>query len=135
MVDAKKNPVVGQPVQFTIKAGGGQLEGTLLPTKTVLTDGDGLAMTYYMLGPTAGEYNNIIEASATNGVVPLYGSPILFRISAKSSQADSILAISSTQLSGTVGRPLSQPIQVKVVDRLGNPVSGEKVKFSVIQVG
>lgn len=135
MVDAKMNPVVGQPVQFTIKAGGGQLEGTLLPTKTVLTDGDGLAMTYYMLGPTAGEYNNIIEASATNGVVPLYGSPILFRISAKSSQADSILAISSTQLSGIVGKPLPQPIQVKVVDRLGNPVSGEKVKFSVIQGG
>jgi len=135
MVDAKMNPVVGQPVQFTIKAGGGQLEGTLLPSKVVLTDGDGLAMTYYMLGPTAGEYNNIIEASATNGVVPLYGSPILFRISAKSSQADSILAISSTQLSGTVGKPLPQSIQVKVVDRLGNPVSGEKVKFSVIQGG
>jgi hypothetical protein len=76
-----------------------------------------------------------VEAAATNGVVALYGSPILFRISAKSSAADSIAAVSSTLLSGTVGKALSPVIQAKVFDRHGNPVNGEEVRFSVLGGG
>ena len=135
MVDNVANPIAGQPVDFTIKAGGGQFDGTLLPTKRVFTDGDGLASTYFTVGTASGSYNNIIEAAATNGVVALYGSPVIFRISSKSSAADSLSAVSAVTLAGTVGKPLPQEVQVKVTDEHGNPVSGETVKFSIIGGG
>jgi len=135
MVTAQDEPVDNQPVIFTIKQGGGQFEGTLMPTTTVMTDGDGFAQISFVLGSMAGFKNNVIEAVATNGVDPLHGSPITFRISAQSSAADSMSALSDTYLTGVVGKRLSQPVQVLVTDRHGNPVSGERVMFSIVSRG
>lgn len=135
MVDANQEPVTSQPVIFSIKGGGGQFEGTLLPTDTVMTDGDGYAQVFYIFGSEAGFFNNIVEASATNGIDKLTGSPVVFYLSAKSSAADSIAAFSDTVFTGVAGKPLSQPVQVQVTDRLKNPVSGEEVTFTVIAGG
>lgn len=132
MLNASGDPVDTQPVTFTIKKGGGQFEGTLMPTMTIFTDGDGYAQVSYTLGSEAGYMNNIIEASATNGVDALFGSPVVFHISATSSAADSIRAFSDQSVTGTVGKSLPQPVQVQITDMLGNPVTGESVTFSII---
>ncbi|HEX9933803.1 MAG TPA: Ig-like domain-containing protein, partial [bacterium] len=135
MVDNAGRPVEDQPVDWVIKAGGGQFEGTPMPNLRITTDGDGLARLFFTLGPTAGNYNNVVEASATNGILPLYNSPIQFRLSAKSSAADAIVAITSKILNGTVGRPLPNPVEVMLTDVIGNGVGNAQVKFSVTRGG
>ena len=135
MVDSQDIGVPNQPVVFNVKEGGGQLEGTLLPTATLITDGNGYVQVSYTLGSESGHYNNIVEAKATNGVDALFGSPVLFHISATSSSADSVLAFTNTELTGVVGKPIPQPVQVQITDRHGNPVAGEWVTFSIISSG
>jgi len=135
MVDALDVGVPNQPVEFRLIQGGGLFEGTLLPLTTVITDGNGYAQISYTLGAQAGFFNNVVEARATNGVDPLFGSPVRFHISATSSSADSLRAFTSTTITGVVGRRLPQPVQVQITDRLGNPVSREWVTFSIISPG
>ncbi len=145
MVDIHDEGVPNQPVNWTIVGGGGYFEGTLPGTfnTTVMTDGNGYAQVSYTLGSTAGEYNNIIQASATDGIYPLYtglGSdgkdPIKFYISAKSSSADTIASYqTAAELSGTVGKPLSQLVKVQVMDRLGNGAADGQVTFTVVEGG
>ena len=131
MVDDAGRPVIEQPVDWTIKSGRGQFEGTLMPKQRVVTDGDGLSKVYYTLGDTAGINNNLVEAYASNGVKALYNTPIVFHLSAKSTAADSMIAVTSKVLSGTVGKTLTKQVQVKLIDIHGNPVSTADVKFSV----
>ncbi|MBN2030311.1 Ig-like domain-containing protein [bacterium] len=145
MVNIHDEGVPNQPVNWTIIGSGGYFEGTLPGTfnTTVMTDGNGYAQVSYTLGSTAGAYNNIIQASATDGTHPLYtglGSqgtaPITFYISAKSSSADTIAPYqTATQLSGTVGKSLSQLVKVQVMDRLGNGAADGQVTFTVIEGG
>jgi lysophospholipase L1-like esterase len=139
MLDTDDNPVPEQPVIFQLISGGGKFESSLMSQIPVMTDGDGFAEVIYELGPKAGTDNNIIEATATNGRITLHNVPIEFKISAKSSAADSILAYYENplekNLSGTAGKSLSKPVEVQIVDQQGNPVYGEIVTFTVIKGG
>jgi len=137
MTDINNQPVGAQPVKFAIKSGGGHFAGTLDPVVSRFTNGDGIARVTYTLGPEAGTDNNVIEVSATNGERQLTNSPIVFHLSAKSSDAFMITAYHAedTTFTGIAGRPLEQPVRVQIVDVHGNGVAGEDVTFTVLQGG
>ena len=49
--------------------------------------------------------------------------------------ATSISAVTGPTITGTPGRPISRPLQVRVTDAQGNPVPGEPVTWSVVNPG
>ncbi len=61
VTDAGHNRLNGVPVTFTVKQGGGKINGaTSLQTTT---DGDGRALAVLTLGPQPGQDNNVVEAT------------------------------------------------------------------------
>lgn len=142
MLDQDGEPVALQPVIFTIVQGGGHFEGKskTVTTLTVTTTGDGYASVNYYLGEEPGEYNNIVQVSATNGYSPLWyqyyaGSqgrtPIRFVLSAKTTGAESIGAFTDAQVTGIAGKPLGVPVRVKAYNTGGYGVEGVNLKFSI----
>ena len=130
-------PVVDQPVVFKITQGDGKFTTTDYTEFTDETDGEGIAEVFFNLGKKVGDENvNIVQATATNGEDELGGDcPVEFKLYAKSSNADSLAAVSPDTLKGTVGKALSQKIKVMAYGTLGEPAVGSKVKFSVVKGG
>jgi len=123
--------ISGQPVVFKRIKGDGYFEGTSYSTVfTDTTDNDGCALAYYRLGSKAGFYNNEIVAYTINVTDSI---SVVFHLSAKFSDAEAMEAVSDTVFVNVVAKP--QTVQVKVVDRVGNPVPGQEVHFSVISGG
>jgi len=144
MLDNSEVGVFGQPVDFVIKSGGGQFQGTTSDTIRQYTAGEGYAQVNFIMGPYAGAYNNIIEVHATNGVSPLTNyktrltEPVVFRLSAKSSDAYAMTAyqVGDTVFTGTAGKTLTNPVQVQVTDQFGNPVDqGASVTYTIMSGG
>jgi lysophospholipase L1-like esterase len=127
MLKSDGQPIGGQPVTFRTIAGNGSFDdATSQPKVDVFCDENGYATTYYWLGSEAGTLNNHVVAYTINVDDSI---STLFRLSAKSSNADTMLAATSTQIQDVVGKP--QTVKVKVRDTLGNPVNGEEVVFTV----
>lgn len=123
-------PVAGHPITFRVLAGGGSLNGgdsTVIRT----TGSDGVAAATLILGPVAGTANNVVQASATDGVNPLAGSPVTFVASA---QADAASRWSST-ITATSPVPADGATQslitVTLLDTFNNPVAGRMVSIIV----
>jgi adhesin/invasin len=123
------NPIKDWPVKFKVIAGGGNFGG--LDSVTVATDSSGNASATLTLGNTAGAYNNLVEASSENDGNPLNGSPIMFRATATASNASTLSLLSSSNLSGQAGEPISETIQVRVTDDASNNIESHPVKFAV----
>ncbi len=134
-VNGQIKPVVHQPVTFTRLSSNGHFTGYTFATAEliVLTDDDGYAWVQYTLGSTAGTYSDSIMVSATNGEQALYNSPYIFRLSAKSTDADSIAPFSDIELKGIAGRPIAEKVEVQILDHFGNGVAGEEVVFRVLE--
>ncbi len=62
LADDKGNPITGQNVTFTVKQGGGRINGASTVTRT--TDTDGRAFVLLTLGATAGDGSQLVEATA-----------------------------------------------------------------------
>jgi lysophospholipase L1-like esterase len=135
MVDASRLPVMGQPVEFAIRPGGyGRFTGDQAPKATVYTNENGIASIDYIAGTKAG-VDNVIEVNANNGLNVLTdstGTPIVFHIYSKSSDADSIKAASAIRRTGVAGKPLALPISAQIVDAIGNPVGNDSIRFTVV---
>ncbi len=123
-------PVVGHPITFRVLAGGGRLNGgdsTVIRT----TGSDGVAAATLTLGPVAGTANNVVQASATDGINPLAGSPVTFVASA---QADAPNRWTST-IAATSPVPADGVTQsfitVTLRDTFNNPVSARIVSILV----
>ena len=127
------NPIASWPVTFTVVAGGGNIDG--MQSKEVVTNGSGEASVTPNLGSTAGELNNVVEATSRNNGDPLNGSPVTFRATARASNASTLTLISSSNLSGQAGEPLSERIQVRVTDDDSNNIKDHPVRFAVTMGG
>ncbi len=125
-VDQDGAPVAGHPVTFRVAAGGGRLNSAdTVAIRT--TDANGVAGVSLILGPVAGTANNLVLASATDGVSPLIGSPVTFVASATadvpSATTSSLAATSPVPADGTT----PSLITVTLRDRFHNPVPGRVV--------
>ncbi|MDZ7268028.1 MAG: Ig-like domain-containing protein [candidate division KSB1 bacterium] len=129
VTDKHGNGIQGIEVTFTVKSGGGNLEGQQSLKR--VTNTEGKAQVTLTLGTTAGLLNNVVEAEARNGSVPLKNSPVRFRVSATASRAVTIVNNGGSGQSGRAGDLLSEFFRVRINDKDGNGVEGHPVQFSV----
>jgi hypothetical protein len=99
VTDATSNPVPNVPVTFTVRAGGGLLNGQ--PTLVQNTDSDGKASTILVLGQQEGINNNVVTASFSG----LAGRPAVFQSSGFVPGP-----VANTTVSGVVLDDANQPI-------------------------
>ena len=130
VIDQLGNGVPGWPVTFQVAEGGGKLDGGVTE-RTVDTDSLGIAKVTLTLGPKPGTNNNKVTASTMYKGQPLTGSPITFVASAIHGAPVAIEKAGGDNQRGVVGSPLPDPLQVKVVDKLGNGVPNHEVTFEV----
>ncbi|KAA3612230.1 MAG: T9SS C-terminal target domain-containing protein [Calditrichaeota bacterium] len=133
ITDDAGNGIVNHSVVFTVKLGGGKLQGAT--TRTVKTDINGIASASFSVGSTAGVDNNKVEASAKNGTTPLENSPVTFIASGTANSAYSLAYIGGNNQVGSAGQILDDSLVVVVKDRQGNPVGQHPVEFKVIKGG
>lgn len=97
VTDAGYNRLSGVPVLFTVRNGGGNIDGQT--TVTRVTDGDGRALAPLTLGAEPGNDNNEVEASIWNAV------PVVFTATAR------IPGVAAdTKISGVVLDNSNQPL-------------------------
>jgi len=134
ITDSSNNPVVGWPITFSVKEGGGNFNGS--SSVLASTNANGEASATLTLGSSAGTpnipFNNIIEAVAQNFGVHLNGSPIIFQASAIATGARALVLIEGDGQVGDAGLALPKQIQVKVTDGPNNNgIAGHEVVFTV----
>ncbi|MDZ7373910.1 MAG: Ig-like domain-containing protein [candidate division KSB1 bacterium] len=135
VTDAAGNAIEGHPVEFRVLSGGGTLDGTGQTVLIRTTNRDGICQVRLTLGGTPGVNNHVVQARSTHNGVDLAGSPLLFRASARSSEAVRLVYVAGSGQEGTVGKPLPQPLRVRVTDTYGNGVPGHPVTFRVVAGG
>ncbi|MBN2411433.1 Ig-like domain-containing protein [candidate division KSB1 bacterium] len=133
VTDIYGNPIAGHQVTFEIKNNGGTLQGaTGSPDviKQVTTDSKGIASIIWIMPIAPGQVQ--LEARATTaGGNPLNNSPQIYTAFAGVDAANEMIRVTGTDLSGTVAKPLTNKLIVKIVDRFQNPVGGYPVTFTV----
>ncbi|MBN2092230.1 Ig-like domain-containing protein [candidate division KSB1 bacterium] len=129
VLDLGGNPVSNFPVKFKIEAGGGHF--TNETSKDVSTGINGIAEIIMTLGPATGDTNNIVQVSAKRDDKHLTGSPAILKASARASAATQLVMVSGNNQTGIAGKPLNQPLVVKVADNAGNGVADHPVTFQI----
>jgi hypothetical protein len=125
VTDANSNGIDGVPVFFELIQGTGQLSQNV-----VYSANGGFASTKITFGDESG--NRSIRASALR----LNGSPLFFTVTARAANATTMQVVPRTNNQrGTAGLPLNFPLQVKITDAFGNPISGVNVDFLVKRGG
>ncbi len=135
VTDSQNNPIIGHTVTFRVMAGRGTLDGVTDTVRVVPTDIEGKAAVFLILGPVAGQNNNIVHATASYGGSPLDGSPAIFTASARSSNAAAIEKVSGDGQAAAAGGVLPLPLRVRARDRNQNPVAGHPITFRVVAGG
>jgi len=116
-------PIGGRLVAF-VPSGTDALQG--FQPDTAVTNSQGEALTYWVLGTVPGVYTaeaRIVAQGDT--VVP----PVAIQAEAKPGAPDTLRAVSPTSQSGSRNQPVSEPPVVIAVDRFGNPVGGVEVEW------
>jgi len=137
VADACGNPITNHSVKFTVKTGGGYLDGdSSLTTVTKNSNSNGEVKTILTIGTTSGQNNNSVEVvSYKPGTeTHLINSPTTFYASGLASAAHTLVMVSGgNQPISSVRARLSQPFMVKVTDKDGNPVPDHPVQWQVDQ--
>jgi hypothetical protein len=133
VTDDYNNPVPGITVSFTVTEdqtvkGVGRLEGGVKALARV-TNEFGTVTVYFTLGDQAG-LNKVRVSSA--GLSPEF---IDFTLFGQSGSPYSMSKNSGDNQTGEMDRILLKPLSVRILDRVGNPAQGGKVRFIVLQGG
>ncbi|MDT8340245.1 MAG: Ig-like domain-containing protein [Longimicrobiales bacterium] len=117
--DARGHPVAGAPVTFAILSGGGSVDPA-----SGTTDATGEAATTWTLGTSSGvqELAAVVGASADS---------LLLSATALAMEPTAMAAYAGDAQTEIPGQPVPAPIQVRVVDDLGNGVPDVVVTFEV----
>lgn len=132
VVDTDGEPVGGQLIAYEVTSGAGMVQ-----TDTVLTNSEGIATGSWILGPEPGD--NVLEARLVSRsrfwprIIAIFRARGVRR--AERDRATAIEVVSGQDQSGTVGTELPEPLVVKVLDRNGQPVSGQEVSYQVTSGG
>lgn len=120
--DQAGQPMAGLPVSWAVKSGGGSVS----PAQSV-TDNAGIATTVLQLGAAAGPQT--VEATLPGG------RPVTFTAQARAVGAPARLeVVSGADQTSPPGSALSAPLEVRVVDDLGNPVANVEVTWAPVGV-
>ena len=119
LLDRQGLPVAGVPVTFAVTSGTGYVS----PSDAV-TDTNGVAWTRWSLGYMLGDQT--VEARV-NGV---RNSPLIFHATAVADKPAAVVLVDGDSQTGVAGTSLGLPLQVRVADRYGNPVSGVDVGWN-----
>ena len=121
---ADDTPVAGFSVTFAVAGG-----GTIVPSGVVQTNANGIAaLTSWTLGSQPG------AAQTVTATAPgLAGSPVTF--TATTLSASKLIKVSGDNQSTVVGRALSQPVVVRVLDPNDSPVPNATVTFAAATGG
>ena len=132
LVAANGQPVGGRPVTFTVTRSDGEVE--VLPsegnTLSVLTDVKGRASVLFKLGSRAGVGINQVTASS-----PGFTGQAVFSATSTNDTPAHIHTVIGEHQRGIIGQHAPQPFQVIVTDRMGNPLQGIAVTFTVTAGG
>ena len=107
VTDEGHNRLPGEPVTFTVQAGGGDFAGQ--PSVTVLTDAEGFARATFTLGPTPGIAEHVVVADTPGNT----GALVTFVASAV-----------------TAGDPAQTSVSGVVLDNTNIPVPGVTVSIN-----
>lgn len=118
--DARGNPVAGASVAFTVLTGGGSADPA-----SGTTDGAGEASTTWTLGTVAG----VQELEAVVGSSP--ADSLVLSATALALEPVAVAAYAGDAQTELPGQPVPSPVQVRVVDELGNGVPDIVVTFEV----
>ena len=124
--DVSNKIIAGYPVTFTVKEGGGTINGGT--TAVIPTDMNGDAKAYPVLGTAIGARNRL-EASVLHENKPVTNSPLSFVV--RTVGLKSLSLVSGNNQSGVVSSPLTQPLKVKVADSLNAGIKDQNVIFTV----
>jgi len=132
VMDKYDNPVTGHNITFKVTGGGASIEGA--PSKTVPSDGRGLAFITLTLGADEREKNKC-EASGvrTDNGQPLEGSPVKFE--ATPGKVSKMQIQGEVTQEGSAGYLLEEPFVIRILDNYNNPVPGFGVEFNVEKGG
>lgn len=114
---AGANPVEGIEVRWSASAGGG-----IIQPEYGITDALGRASAIWTLGPEAGEQ---IATAAIDGAIPATFTAMAWKA------AGAVEPISPTELRGRTEEALPEPLQIRVLDRAGEPLPGAEVRWSI----
>ncbi|MDZ7723575.1 MAG: FG-GAP-like repeat-containing protein [candidate division KSB1 bacterium] len=120
VINANQEPIPGQPVVFYRVKGNGHFDEDSLVT--VASDSNGLAQTNYTLGTRSGVHSDSVTATLNNSIG--------FHASALPDTPDRLLNLTPDTLYCRATSRLLHPFRVQIIDRYGNPLSGEKIQFS-----
>ncbi len=124
--DKYSNLAEGYTVKFEITEGSGTLSNGQT-IHEVETDNTGKASTFLTLGTESA--NNTVKATFP-------GLPVInFTATATTGLAEVINKISGDGQSGIANSTLADPLVVKIVDNVGDPVKNHKVNFAVVEGG
>jgi len=128
LVDAFDNGIAETSVTFSITIGKGKFvqatssSGKRFKTKT---DSEGKASALLQTSSDYGDSTAIVVQVDNNSNVPEA------EFNVKTTVAETMTALSGDQQTGYLGRPLPEPIVVKISDQLGAPVPAYPVHFKV----
>lgn len=119
LFDARWNPVANAPVAFSVASSGGSVSPA-----AATTDSEGSAATMWTLGPSAGLQELEVVAGFSDeatGLLTANGYPL---------EATTLTLYAGDGQSELVTTNLAEPLQVQVLDSLGNGVPDVLVTFS-----
>lgn len=126
VTDLLHHPVSGQVVSFVVLAGGGDV------TRTVYTNGSGIASAAWHLGTVAGSIQQVeARTLGSDGI----RKTIVINATAIADQPDTISAASAVQLSAAAGTAVRILPSVRLADRYGNLVTNHPVNFAITSGG
>jgi hypothetical protein len=116
-------PIPGSVIVVTSADG----EGTISPD-TARTDATGRVRVNWKLGPTAGVHRLLAMESSLDSVA-------VVRAEADPSPGNSRVQVVATDIAGTVLRPLSEPLRIRVTDSLGAALADVRLAWSALDGG
>jgi hypothetical protein len=127
VVTESQDPAVGVEVTFEVSDPVG---GTVSPD-TATTNSEGQAVAHWILGTVPGSYTVVARLTATDGDPASSGKVAEFHASALAGEPDTLSPLIPLLQPGARGEAVRDRPQVRVVDRFGNPVTGEPVAWQV----
>ena len=123
VLDGGGHPVRGVPVRFEVASGNGRVTAAL-----DTSDAGGVASTYWVLG------TSVRDSQVVQAVVQLAGTslaPVRFHAHATADSPSLLVKVAGDSQAGVVQATLGVPVQVRLVDRYGNPTPSRGVIFTI----